>query len=237
MGETVNEPVEASSSPQPVSIRTAPIVIHRVDLTSDGKGLCPNCGTGNSRGVPTCRHCGVPLSWETGYVSVGEGDKQLGEFGSRVKAFLVDRCIQIVTLLLLQFMQQILIGLLIGVLRGGGGTASQFLVYFVNFVFQLAMLGTVFAYGPFFWLWSGQTPGHRALGLRVQREDGANIDVMAALFRQIGWLLAAAAGDLGFLWASWDQKRQGWHDKMAHTIVVQVSSPRGIRHWLDRASP
>jgi uncharacterized RDD family membrane protein YckC len=28
-------------------------------------------------------------------------------------------------------------------------------------------------------------------------------------------------GGLGFLWALWDNKQQGWHDKLAGTLVVK----------------
>ena len=26
---------------------------------------------------------------------------------------------------------------------------------------------------------------------------------------------------LGYLWAIWDKQKQGWHDKMAGTVVVR----------------
>jgi uncharacterized RDD family membrane protein YckC len=27
---------------------------------------------------------------------------------------------------------------------------------------------------------------------------------------------------LGVLWVAWDKKKQGWHDKLANTVVVQA---------------
>jgi uncharacterized RDD family membrane protein YckC len=31
---------------------------------------------------------------------------------------------------------------------------------------------------------------------------------------------------LGFLWIIWDQRKQGWHDKIANTYVVRVELRR-----------
>ena len=28
--------------------------------------------------------------------------------------------------------------------------------------------------------------------------------------------------DLGFIWILFDSKRQGWHDKLAGTVVIEV---------------
>ena len=41
------------------------------------------------------------------------------------------------------------------------------------------------------------------------------------VLRWIGYLLSAASLGLGFLWAAIDADRQGWHDKLARTCVVQ----------------
>ncbi len=42
------------------------------------------------------------------------------------------------------------------------------------------------------------------------------------LIRLAGYLLSAAVLMLGFLWAAFSPRRQGWHDKLAGTIVVAV---------------
>jgi uncharacterized RDD family membrane protein YckC len=28
---------------------------------------------------------------------------------------------------------------------------------------------------------------------------------------------------LGFLWVAFDKRKQGWHDKLAHTVVVRAA--------------
>jgi uncharacterized RDD family membrane protein YckC len=70
-----------------------------------------------------------------------------------------------------------------------------------------------------FWLLAGQTPGKRVLGLRVVRTDGTRLRFGNALRREIGYL-ASNILYLGFLWILIDKRRQGWHDKIAGTIVV-----------------
>ena len=41
-----------------------------------------------------------------------------------------------------------------------------------------------------------------------------------ALRETVGKLVSALILLLGFLWILWDKDRQGWHDKIAGTLVV-----------------
>ena len=81
------------------------------------------------------------------------------------------------------------------------------------------------AYDVGFWMLSGQTPGKRVLGVRVMRTDGTRLRLGNALRRQIGYWISAIFY-LGFLWILFDNKRQGFHDKLAGTIVT-YSWPEG----------
>ncbi len=76
-----------------------------------------------------------------------------------------------------------------------------------------------------FWLLAGQTPGKRILGVRVMRTDGKRLRVGDALVRQVGYWVSAIFF-LGFLWILFDNRRQGFHDKLAGTIVT-YSWPEG----------
>jgi uncharacterized RDD family membrane protein YckC len=80
-------------------------------------------------------------------------------------------------------------------------------------------------YNVGFWVLSGQTPGKRVLGVRVMRTDGARVRLGNALRRQIGYWISGIFY-LGFLWILFDNKRQGFHDKIAGTIVT-YSWPEG----------
>jgi uncharacterized RDD family membrane protein YckC len=67
----------------------------------------------------------------------------------------------------------------------------------------------------------GQTAGMRILGVYIVRVDGTPFTMKHAAVRHlIGYPLSMAAFFLGFLWMLWDPRQQGWHDKLARTIVV-----------------
>lgn len=69
----------------------------------------------------------------------------------------------------------------------------------------------------------GQTLGKRILGIRVVRGDGGRPGYREVLLRHlVGYPLNLLCGGLGFLWMLWDSKQQGWHDKLAGTVVIRL---------------
>jgi uncharacterized RDD family membrane protein YckC len=70
--------------------------------------------------------------------------------------------------------------------------------------------------------WSrGGTVGMRVLGLElVNAETGARIGVLRAVLRYVGYVIGALLCYLGWIWVAFDEYKQGWHDKLANTIVV-----------------
>jgi uncharacterized RDD family membrane protein YckC len=69
---------------------------------------------------------------------------------------------------------------------------------------------------------TGQSLGKSFIGLRVVRLDGKPMDYKTALTRHlVGYPVSALCFGLGMLWMFWDGKQQGWHDKMAKTIVIK----------------
>jgi uncharacterized RDD family membrane protein YckC len=71
-----------------------------------------------------------------------------------------------------------------------------------------------------FWTTGGQTMGKTIIGLKVMRTDGTQLSVGRALLRFIGYIVNAGLFSIGFIWGAFDAKRQGWHDKLAGTLVV-----------------
>lgn len=68
---------------------------------------------------------------------------------------------------------------------------------------------------------NGQSAGMRILGIRIARTDGRPFTLKDAVIRHlIGYPLSMAGFFLGFLWMLWDPRQQGWHDKLARTVVV-----------------
>lgn len=77
------------------------------------------------------------------------------------------------------------------------------------------------------WVRSGQTLGERVIGVRVVGSHGLTLTWGEALVRYVGYLVSAVALSLGFLWVAFDWKRQGWHDKLAKTYLVdEVATSR-----------
>jgi uncharacterized RDD family membrane protein YckC len=67
----------------------------------------------------------------------------------------------------------------------------------------------------------GQSAGMRILGIYIMRVDGQPFDLKHAAIRHlVGYPLSTSVFFLGFLWMLWDPRQQGWHDKLARTIVV-----------------
>ena len=75
-----------------------------------------------------------------------------------------------------------------------------------------------------FWTADGQTMGMTVLGLQVVGTDGSRLSTGKALLRYLGYILNAILFSIGFLWAAFDPKRQGWHDKLAGTLVVYTET-------------
>ena len=71
-----------------------------------------------------------------------------------------------------------------------------------------------------FWYLVGQTPGMRFLGIRLVADGGGEISYRMALRRAWALPLSIAAAGLGVLAILTNSKRQGWHDRIAHTAVI-----------------
>jgi uncharacterized RDD family membrane protein YckC len=82
------------------------------------------------------------------------------------------------------------------------------------------------AYFAGMWAWKGTTVGGIVLKLQVLRYDGGQVSFAVALVRGLAAAFSAVALFLGFFWIGWDPDKQGWHDKIAGTVVVQV--PRSM---------
>ena len=81
------------------------------------------------------------------------------------------------------------------------------------------------AYFAGMWAWRGTTVGGAVLSLKVMRFDGQPLTFSVALVRALAAAFSTVVLFLGFLWIAWDQDKQGWHDKIAGTVVLRL--PRG----------
>jgi len=70
-------------------------------------------------------------------------------------------------------------------------------------------------------LWNGRTPGKRMMGIRIARLNGRPVTWWNAFERFHGYVSCLFGGLIGFLQVFWDHQRQGHHDKIAETVVVE----------------
>jgi uncharacterized RDD family membrane protein YckC len=85
----------------------------------------------------------------------------------------------------------------------------------------LAML----AYFAGLWTWKGTTIGGIVIGLKVVRTDNTPVTHTVAIVRALAAAFSIIMFFLGFLWIVWDKEKQGWHDKIAGTVVLRL--PKG----------
>jgi uncharacterized RDD family membrane protein YckC len=70
----------------------------------------------------------------------------------------------------------------------------------------------------------GQTFGKMALKIRVVNEDGSPLDHRKAFLRWLGYFLCDLTFNIGYVWAAFDHRKQGLHDKVCKTLVVRADA-------------
>jgi uncharacterized RDD family membrane protein YckC len=81
-------------------------------------------------------------------------------------------------------------------------------------------------YGAILWKLRGATVGDIIFGLKVVRVDGKPSEWVTMIVRALACFFSLVVVGLGFFWIAFDPEKQGWHDKIAGTVVVKL--PKGI---------
>ena len=81
------------------------------------------------------------------------------------------------------------------------------------------------AYFSGMWAWKGTTIGGVVLGVKVVRQDGYPVTFLVSIVRALAAAFSIVIFFLGFLWIIFDREKQGWHDKIAGTVVIKL--PKG----------
>lgn len=87
-----------------------------------------------------------------------------------------------------------------------------------------------------FWVHKQATPGKMAVSARVvDARTGNPMSVGQAIGRYVAYFVSTIPLFLGIIWVAFDPKKQGWHDKLAGTVVVRSRNrgPESVR--FDRA--
>lgn len=113
------------------------------------------------------------------------------------------------------FLDVVLVGILMGLASNLPGPLGH-----PPIVFLVAL-----AYFAGMWTWKSTTVGGIVLGLKVVRLDNQPVTFLVALVRGLAAAFSLVVLFLGFLWIAWDPEKQGWHDRIAGTVVIRL--PRG----------
>jgi uncharacterized RDD family membrane protein YckC len=123
---------------------------------------------------------------------------ELADFGTRLKAIFIDTLILGV------------IGAIVGIGSNSGlGAVTTWVIAIAYHWYFLTQQ-------------NGQTIGKNICGIRVVKANGKPLELTDVVIRYVGYHINSFVFGLGWLWAMWDDKSQGWHDKMANTYVVKV---------------
>lgn len=101
-----------------------------------------------------------------------------------------------------------------------GGAAEGPVDFLVNWVAPTI-------YTIVFWSIKQATPGKMMLSMRVvDARTGGVPSLGQYVGRYFAYFISAIPLCLGFIWVAFDDRKQGWHDKLAGTVVVREESVR-----------
>jgi len=83
-----------------------------------------------------------------------------------------------------------------------------------------------------FWIARQATPGKMAIHARiVDAESGRPPRTTQLIVRYVGYFVSTIPLFMGLIWVGLDRRKQGWHDKLAGTVVVRrrVTGPEPVR--------
>ena len=73
-----------------------------------------------------------------------------------------------------------------------------------------------------FWIYRQATPGKMAIGAKiVDEKTGGKPSTGQLIGRYLGYYVSILPLMLGIIWVAFDPRKQGFHDKLAGTLVVR----------------
>jgi len=74
-----------------------------------------------------------------------------------------------------------------------------------------------------FWIYKSATPGKMAISAKiVDAQTGEKASKGQLIGRYFGYYISTIPLGLGIIWIALDKRKQGWHDKLAGTVVVRM---------------
>jgi len=81
-----------------------------------------------------------------------------------------------------------------------------------------------------FWVYRSATPGKMVLGLTiVDAQTGGKPTTGQFIGRYLGYYVSTIPLFLGLIWVGIDKRKQGWHDKLAGTVVIRNKKTEPVK--------
>ena len=81
-----------------------------------------------------------------------------------------------------------------------------------------------------FWIYKSATPGKMATRLIiVDAKTGAKPSTAQFIGRYLAYFVSMIPLFLGIIWVGIDKRKQGWHDKLAGTVVIRNNEPEPVK--------
>ncbi|MBI3793047.1 MAG: RDD family protein [Gemmatimonadetes bacterium] len=143
----------------------------------------------------------------------------LASFRRRAAAWLLDLTLSAVAFLLVAFP-------VAWVLDRTGVDAAHHEIKLTMFGNWYSVAWHAAYFGLLTWAGRGQTPGKRALGIRVRSLGHDPVSLWQSLERALGYGASLLEGGFGFVQYFLNAQRQTVHDRIAETVVVREESAR-----------
>ena len=138
-----------------------------------------------------------------------ESDINYAGFWSRVGATLIDTIIVMI----------VTVPLLLAIYGASYWENESFIAGPADFVISYVLPAVLVI---LLWMKLSATPGKMAIGATiVDAKTGGKPTTGQFVIRYLGYFVSTIPLLLGFIWVGFDPRKQGWHDKMAGTVVVK----------------
>lgn len=136
-------------------------------------------------------------------------DMEYAGFWSRVGASLIDSILVMI----------VTVPMLIAVYGASYWESESFIAGPADFAITYVLPAVIVL---LLWIRLSTTPGKMAIGASiVDAGTGGKPSTGQFFIRYLGYFVSMLPLFLGFIWIGFDSRKQGWHDKMAGTVVVR----------------
>ncbi|MDX1432182.1 MAG: RDD family protein [Gammaproteobacteria bacterium] len=150
-----------------------------------------------------------------GQPSAAAAEPRYVGFWARFLAMIIDSILITVVLALIigaffgqEYLQQAVAG-------DPAASASLGLAYLIQLLLPAAIIIA-------FWIYRSATPGKMVISAEiVDAKSLGKPSTIQLILRYVGYYVSTIVLCLGFLWVAFDARKQGWHDKIAGTLVVK----------------